>query len=123
MAAVCWCVYNNLYTCNPRSSARTHTTYIHCLHVTHRMFRVRKMTTLSEFTDILAEHFKYPRKHIRPWLLHYRSNHTVRPAVIDVVNDQQKCVSLFLYKAFCPTEVFYVLIERNVLLNSVCAYT
>ena len=40
----------------------------------------------------MAEHFKYPRRHLRPWLLHYRSNNTVRPAVIDMDSDQQKCV-------------------------------
>lgn len=39
-----------------------------------RVFRVRKLAPLTELMDILAEHFKYPLTHIRPWPFSARSN-------------------------------------------------
>lgn len=33
----------------------------------YRHFCVRRQTTLTEFIDLLAENFKYPRARLRPW--------------------------------------------------------
>ncbi|KPJ08208.1 Ubiquitin carboxyl-terminal hydrolase 7, partial [Papilio machaon] len=58
-----------------------------------RVFRVRKQATVAELMDMLAESFRYPLKHIRPWPFSARSNQTCRPTCLDIVNDQMKTVS------------------------------
>lgn len=40
----------------------------------YRVFRVRKQATVAELMEMLAENFKYPLKHLRPWPFSARSN-------------------------------------------------
>ncbi|XP_053607291.1 ubiquitin carboxyl-terminal hydrolase 7 isoform X3 [Plodia interpunctella] len=59
----------------------------------YRVFRVRKQATVAELMETLAENFRYPLKHLRPWPFSARSNHTCRPTCLDIVNDQHKTVA------------------------------
>lgn len=40
----------------------------------YRAFRVRKQATVAELMEMLAENFRYPQKHLRPWPFSARSN-------------------------------------------------
>lgn len=40
----------------------------------YRVFRVRKQATVADLMDLLAESFKYPHSHLRPWPFSARSN-------------------------------------------------
>lgn len=40
----------------------------------YRSFRVKKQATVGQLLDTLAESFKYPVSHIRPWPFNSRNN-------------------------------------------------
>lgn len=52
--------------------------------VNYRTFKVKKMSTLKELLEIIAEQMKYPVQCIRPWPIIYRTNQTCRPVSIDM---------------------------------------
>lgn len=57
-----------------------------------RVFKIKKMATIAEMMEMLADAFKYPPEHIRPWPFSQRSNQTVRPSVLDLEADLHKNV-------------------------------
>ncbi|CAH2236828.1 jg8579 [Pararge aegeria aegeria] len=59
----------------------------------YRVFRVRKQATATELMEMLAENFRYPQSHLRPWPFSARSNQTCRPTCLDITNDQSKTVA------------------------------
>lgn len=58
----------------------------------YRVFRVRKLATISDLMDMLSESFKYPLEQIRPWPFSQRSNQTCRPTLLDLESDLHKNV-------------------------------
>lgn len=58
----------------------------------YRTFKVKKLATLKELMELMAEQMKYPIQGIRPWSITYRTNQTFRPAAIDLENDLNKSV-------------------------------
>ncbi|KAH6943427.1 hypothetical protein HPB50_021659 [Hyalomma asiaticum] len=59
---------------------------------TYRNFKVKKLATLRELLELVAEQMGYPLQGIRPWAITYRSNQTFRPAAIDLDADMNKTV-------------------------------
>ncbi|CAH1982094.1 unnamed protein product [Acanthoscelides obtectus] len=57
-----------------------------------RAFRVKKMATVAELMEMLADAFKFPPEQIRPWPFSQRSNQTIRPSVLDLEADLHKAV-------------------------------
>ncbi|KAJ8967839.1 hypothetical protein NQ317_016612 [Molorchus minor] len=57
-----------------------------------RVFKIKKMATIAEMLEMLADAFKYPPEQIRPWPFSQRSNQTVRPSVLDLDADLHKTV-------------------------------
>ncbi|XP_014681204.1 PREDICTED: ubiquitin carboxyl-terminal hydrolase 7-like [Priapulus caudatus] len=57
-----------------------------------RTFRVKKMTTLDEAMDLLAENMKIPRQQMRPWPFNVRPNQTFRPTVLEVEQEAHKTI-------------------------------
>lgn len=57
-----------------------------------RNFKVKKLATLRELLELVAEHMGYPLQGIRPWAITYRSNQTFRPSAIDLEADLNKTV-------------------------------
>ncbi|XP_065302370.2 ubiquitin carboxyl-terminal hydrolase 7 isoform X9 [Dermacentor albipictus] len=58
----------------------------------YRNFKVKKLATLRELLELVAEQMGYPLQGIRPWAITYRSNQTSRPAAIDLDADLNKTV-------------------------------
>ncbi|KAL3236907.1 hypothetical protein MRX96_022160 [Rhipicephalus microplus] len=58
----------------------------------YRNFKVKKLATLRELLELVAEQMGYPLQGIRPWAITYRSNQTFRPAAIDLEADLNKTV-------------------------------
>uniref|UniRef100_A0A2P2I3R0 Ubiquitin carboxyl-terminal hydrolase 7 n=1 Tax=Hirondellea gigas TaxID=1518452 RepID=A0A2P2I3R0_9CRUS len=52
--------------------------------IQHRMFKVKKTSTLQEFLEHLAETLKYPVEQLRPWPFSLRTNQTNRTTHLDV---------------------------------------
>lgn len=57
-----------------------------------RVFKIKKMATIAELMEMLADAFKYPPEQIRPWPFSQRSNQTVRPSTLDLEADLHKTV-------------------------------
>ncbi|KAJ8938767.1 hypothetical protein NQ318_009122 [Aromia moschata] len=57
-----------------------------------RVFKIKKMASIAEMMEMLADAFKYPPEQIRPWPFSQRSNQTVRPSVLDLEADLHKTV-------------------------------
>ncbi|XP_054712852.1 ubiquitin carboxyl-terminal hydrolase 7-like isoform X1 [Uloborus diversus] len=60
--------------------------------VNYRTFKVKKLATLREFMELIAEQMRYPVDMIRPWPLIYRTNQTCRPVAVDFETDCEKPV-------------------------------
>lgn len=58
-----------------------------------RVFKIKKMATVAEMMEMLADAFKYPPEQIRPWPFSQRSNQTIRPSVLDLETDLHKAVT------------------------------
>ncbi|KAF7266628.1 hypothetical protein GWI33_020126 [Rhynchophorus ferrugineus] len=61
-------------------------------HAQFRIFKIRKMASVADMMEMLADAFKYPPEHIRPWPFSQRSNQTIRPGVLDLEADLHKMV-------------------------------
>ncbi|XP_074039373.1 ubiquitin-specific protease 7 isoform X4 [Leptinotarsa decemlineata] len=58
-----------------------------------RVFKIKKMASIAELMETLADSFKYPPEQIRPWPFSQRlSNQTIRPSVLDLDTDLHKTV-------------------------------
>ncbi|CAH0563456.1 unnamed protein product [Brassicogethes aeneus] len=57
-----------------------------------RVFKIKKLATIAEMMEMLADAFKYPPEQIRPWPFSQRSNQTLRPSTLDLEADLHKTV-------------------------------
>lgn len=60
--------------------------------VNARTFKIKKMATLLDFMEMLAENLKFPVQQLRPWPFHCRQNHTFRPTMVDLEADAGKTI-------------------------------
>ncbi|KAK0173583.1 hypothetical protein PV328_006757 [Microctonus aethiopoides] len=62
--------------------------------VLYRVFRIRKLSTVHEFLQLLSENLKYPVDQIRVWPFSSRTNQTCRPTLIEPEADLQKSMAV-----------------------------
>ncbi|XP_048519747.1 ubiquitin carboxyl-terminal hydrolase 7 isoform X2 [Dendroctonus ponderosae] len=85
-------------------------------HAQFRVFRIRKLATVAEMMEMLADAFKYPPEQIRPWPFSQRSNQTIRPVALDVEADLHKPVA-DVAEIVSPWNIFLELLPSDSGLN------
>ena len=54
--------------------------------------KVRKADTLKEVMMSRSAQIKYPVGQLRIWPMNHRTNHTLRPSLVDMEADQDKTI-------------------------------
>ncbi|GIY89443.1 ubiquitin carboxyl-terminal hydrolase 7 [Caerostris extrusa] len=80
--------------------------------INYRCFKVKKMATLRELLEIVAEQMKYPLEMIRPWPMIYRTNQTCRPVAVDLEIDSNKHI-IDIADSSSPWTIFLETVEPD----------
>ncbi|GFR16255.1 ubiquitin carboxyl-terminal hydrolase 7 [Trichonephila clavata] len=80
--------------------------------INYRCFKVKKMSTLRDFMEIVSEQMKYPLEMIRPWPLIYRTNQTCRPVAVDLEVDSNKHI-IDIADSSSPWTIFLETVEPD----------
>ncbi|GBM82029.1 Ubiquitin carboxyl-terminal hydrolase 7 [Araneus ventricosus] len=80
--------------------------------INYRCFKVKKMSTLRDFMELVAEQMKYPLEMIRPWPLIYRTNQTCRPVAVDLEVDSNKSI-IDIADSTSPWTIFLETVEPD----------
>ncbi|CAG9767409.1 unnamed protein product [Ceutorhynchus assimilis] len=86
-----------------------------------RVFKIKKLATVAEMMEMLADAFKYPPEQIRPWPFSHRSNNTNRPIVLDLEADLHKTV-IDTAEMGNPWNIFLELLPPDSPLSSLPAF-
>ena len=60
--------------------------------MTYQEVKVRKADTLKEVMHNLAAQMNFPVGLLRIWPMNHRTNHTLRPSLVDMEADQDKTI-------------------------------
>ena len=66
-------------------------------------FRIRRACTLREFLASLAEDMRTPVERLRPWPLTYRTNQTLRPAMVELEDGERSMTEVLEQKVYAQS--------------------